>query len=67
MPYVNFKLTKENLTAEKKALLIKGTTQLLVELLDKDPQQTVIVIDEVDNDNWGVAGETVTARLKQGK
>lgn len=64
MPYVNFKLTKENLTAEKKALLIKHTTELLVDLLGKDPQQTVIVIDEIDNDNWGVAGETVTARLK---
>lgn len=67
MPYVNFKLTKENLTAEKKALLIKGTTQLLVDLLGKDPQQTVIIIEEINNDNWGVGGETVTERLRQGK
>jgi 4-oxalocrotonate tautomerase len=67
MPYVNIKITKEDVTPEKKALLIKGATQLLVDVLGKNPQTTVVVIDEVDTDNWGIGGETVTARRKQGK
>ncbi|OUS32416.1 tautomerase [Gammaproteobacteria bacterium 45_16_T64] len=60
MPYVNIKITDENVTAEQKAQLIKGATQLLVDVLDKNPQTTVVVIDEVNTDNWGIAGETVT-------
>ncbi|SFM57808.1 4-oxalocrotonate tautomerase [Ectothiorhodospira mobilis] len=62
MPYVNIKITREGATAEQKAELIRGATQLLVDVLGKDPATTVVVIDEVDTDNWGVAGETITLR-----
>jgi 4-oxalocrotonate tautomerase len=62
MPYVNVKITREGATAEQKADLIRGVTQLLVDVLHKDPQTTVVVIDEVDTDNWGIAGESVTKR-----
>ena len=65
MPYVNIKITKEGVTAEKKALLIQGVTQLLADLLGKNPQTTVVIIDEVETDNWGIGGETVTARRKR--
>ena len=64
MPYVNIKITNENVTPEKKAQLIAGVTQLLVDVLDKNPNTTVVVIDEVDTDNWGIGGETVTVRRK---
>ncbi len=67
MPYVNIKITNENVTPEKKAQLIAGATQLLVDVLGKNPATTVVVIDEVDTDNWGIAGETVTERRKVGK
>lgn len=67
MPYVNIRITREGATAEQKARLIQGTTQLLVDVLGKNPQTTVVVIDEVDTDNWGIGGETITARRKQGK
>lgn len=66
MPYVNIKITKEGVTPEKKAALIKGATQLLVDVLGKNPNTTVVVIDEVDTDNWGIAGETVTKRREKG-
>ena len=62
MPYVNIKITKEGVTAEKKTQLIHGVTQLLKDLLGKNPQTTVVIIDEVEMDNWGIGGETVTAR-----
>ncbi len=61
MPYVNIKITDENVTAQQKADLIKGATQLLVDVLNKNPKTTVVVIDEVSTDNWGIGGEVVTA------
>lgn len=67
MPYVNIKITREGATAEQKAELIKGATQLLVDVLDKNPATTVVVIDEVETDNWGVGGESITVRRKEGK
>ena len=69
MPYVNIRVMRENgtPTAEQKAELIKGATELLVRVLGKNPATTVVVIDEVDTDNWGVGGETVTRRRRQGK
>lgn len=67
MPYVNIKITREGATPEQKALLIQGTTQLLVDVLGKNPATTVVVIDEVDTDNWGIGGESVTTRRKGGR
>ena len=67
MPYVNIKITKEGVTPEQKAALIEGATQLLVEVLGKNPQTTIVVIEEVDTDNWGIAGESVTARRARGQ
>lgn len=65
MPYVNIKITREGATTEQKAALIKGATQLLVDVLGKNPATTVVVIDEVDTDNWGIGGETITVRRKE--
>jgi 4-oxalocrotonate tautomerase len=66
MPYVNIKITREGATPEQKAALIKGATQLLVDVLGKNPATTVVVIDEVETDNWGVGGESITVRRKKG-
>lgn len=60
MPYVNIRITREGATAEQKAALIRGATELLANVLGKDPRTTFVVIDEVDTDNWGIAGDTVT-------
>ncbi|WP_269433988.1 4-oxalocrotonate tautomerase family protein [Desulfonema ishimotonii] len=67
MPYVNIRITREGATAEQKATLIQGVTQLLADVLNKNPETTVVVIDEVDTDNWGIGGKSVTVRRKQGK
>ncbi|NLI83365.1 MAG: 4-oxalocrotonate tautomerase family protein [Deltaproteobacteria bacterium] len=66
MPYVNIKITREHVTAEKKGELIRGVTKLLQDTLGKNPTTTVVVIDEVETDNWGIWGETVTVRRKRG-
>lgn len=67
MPYVNIKITKEGATAAQKAELIAGVTKLLQDTLGKNPATTVVVIEEVDTDNWGIGGETVTVRRKRGE
>ncbi len=69
MPYVNIKITREGATAEQKATLIRGVTLLLRDILGKNPETTVVTIDEVDTDNWGIGGDSVTvrrARKRQG-
>jgi len=66
MPYVNIKITNEGVTPEKKAALIAGATKLLQEVLGKNPQTTVVVIEEVDTDSWGIGGESITERRKRG-
>ena len=63
MPYVNIKIVKEGVTSRQKEQLIAGISKLLNDVLNKDPQKTYVVIDEVDTDNWGVGYETVTQIL----
>ncbi|AFR02155.1 4-oxalocrotonate tautomerase family protein [Pectobacterium brasiliense] len=67
MPYVNIKITNEGVTAEQKRQLIEGVTQLLVDVLNKNPKTTVVVIDEVETDNWGIGGVPVTELRKASK
>lgn len=67
MPYVNIKITEEEVTSQQKQELIKGVTDLLHDVLNKNPKTTVVVIDEVNTDNWGIAGESVTERRKRGE
>ena len=67
MPYVNIRITKEGASAEQKAQLIREVTKLLQDILGKNPQTTVVVIDEVETDNWGIGGETITVRRQRGQ
>jgi len=67
MPYVNIKITKEGATKEQKEELIAGVTNLLVSVLGKNPATTVVTIDEVDMDNWGIGGQQVSELRKKAK
>lgn len=66
MPYVNIKITQEGATPEQKERLIQGVTELLQKELGKNPATTVVVIEEVPTDNWGVGGESITKRRAKG-
>ncbi|MDO3649031.1 tautomerase family protein [Nocardia mangyaensis] len=59
MPFVNIKVTDEGVTPEQKGQLIKGVTDLLHDVLGKDPDSTFVVIDEVPLTDWGVGGVNV--------
>lgn len=56
MPYVHIEVTDEGVTLAQKKALIKGTTELLQQVLHKDPATTFVVIDEVPLENWGIGG-----------
>ena len=67
MPFVNIKVTggAEAPTAVQKQELIKGATELLQRVLNKNPATTVVIIEEVSTDNWGIGGESVTVRRRK--
>ena len=68
MPFVNIRITKEGHVGKKeKAQLIHGVTKLLADTLGKNPASTVVIIDEVDTDNWGIGGVPITEIRKQKK
>ena len=62
MPIVTIQITPGGVSAEKKAELIRGATDLLQRVLDKDPALTFVLIEEVVTDDWGVGGVPVTQR-----
>jgi 4-oxalocrotonate tautomerase len=66
MPYVKLEVTREGVTREQKQTLIKGITDLITEVLGKDPQLTHVVIQEVELDDWGFAGDQVSVLRKKG-
>jgi 4-oxalocrotonate tautomerase len=66
MPYVKIELTREGVTREQKQQLIKGVTDLITEVLNKDPQLTHVVIQEVNLDDWGFGGEQVSVLREKG-
>jgi 4-oxalocrotonate tautomerase len=64
MPFVNIKVTPEGLTTQKKEALIAGVTKLLQEELGKNPETTIVIIDEVETVNWGIGARSVTNRRR---
>ena len=65
MPIVTIQITREGVTPEQKAALIKGATDLLAEVLNKPPALTFVVIREVDLQDWGVGGLPVAEYRRQ--
>lgn len=65
MPYINVQITDESVTNEQKQAIIKGCTQLMVDVLNKNPATTFVVIDEVNTDNWGIGFDQVTELRRQ--
>ncbi len=66
MPYIKIELTREDVTREKKQQLIKGVTDLITQVLNKDPELTHVVIQEIDLDDWGYAGNQVSTLRENG-
>lgn len=72
MPIVTIQVTREgtkpdatSVTTEEKAQLIKGVSQLLLDVLNKPLEATFVVIEEVELENWGWGGLSVPEYRKQ--
>ncbi|WP_440053310.1 tautomerase family protein [Pseudoalteromonas sp. T1lg65] len=55
MPVVNVQITK-GATREQKAELVKDITNSLQRVLGKQPEYTHVVIQEIEEADWGYAG-----------
>ena len=66
MPYIKIELTREGVTRQQKQTLIAGITKLMTEVLNKDPKLTHVVIQEIELDDWGYAGDQVSVLREQG-
>ena len=66
MPYIKIEVTREGVTREQKQALIAGVTNVITEVLDKDPKLTHVVIQEIELDDWGYAGEQVSVLREKG-
>jgi len=63
MPFANIKITSTpKASTEQKAELIARVTDAIADVLDKDPESTFVVIEEVQTEAWGVGGETASVR-----
>ncbi|MWV62087.1 2-hydroxymuconate tautomerase family protein [Helicobacter saguini] len=69
MPFVNIRITKENgePTKEQKEALIDGVTELLAKVLNKNKASSVVIIDEIDTDNYGLGGKSITNVRQENK
>ena len=67
MPYVNVRITRDGVTPEQKAAIVREITDTLVRVLGKRPEHTHVIIDEVDPENWGYAGMLTTEYRRQQK
>jgi 4-oxalocrotonate tautomerase len=58
MPYINVQITR-GATRAQKAEIVKVFTETLVRVLGKKPQNTHVVIQEIEREDWGHGGELV--------
>ena len=65
MPYVNVRITKDGVTPEQKAQIVREITDTLGRVLGKRPEHTHVIIDEVEPENWGFAGVLTTEYRKR--
>jgi len=67
MPYVRIEIT-DGATYEQKLQIYKETTEMLQRILNKKPEYTFVVIEEVDNKSWGHMGTSVhEIRMREAK
>ena len=65
LPYVKVEIAKGIASVEQKKAVIKGMTDVLVKELGRNPEYIFVVIDEVDTDNWGRKGLSLTELWQQ--
>ena len=62
MPYVTIRVTGEPVTKEQNDALISRTTDMIEDVLGKDPEITWVVVEEIPTNRWGIGGRTYADR-----
>ena len=62
MPMINVKITNEGATQAQKKQVMAEMTEVLARVLGKNPETTIVIIDEVETENWAIGGEPVNER-----
>ena len=65
MPMVNVKITREGATAEQKSQVMAEMAEVPAPVLGKNPETKILIIEEVETENWGIAGQLVSERREQ--
>ena len=65
LPYVKVEIAKGIASVEQKRAVIRGMTDVLVKELGRNPEYVFVVIDEIDTDNWGRKGLSLTEIWQQ--
>jgi 4-oxalocrotonate tautomerase len=65
MPYVNIKAVKQQINAESKQLLVDGVMNIIVKIMGRNKDLTVITFDEVESSNWYIGGQPMSTTGKQ--
>jgi 4-oxalocrotonate tautomerase len=60
MPIVRVEIARGIATVDQKKAVIRGMTDVLVRELGRNPEYVFVIIDEVDTDNWGRKGQSLT-------
>ena len=66
MPYINIQLT-HGITRQQKSALVSEITQTIVKTLDKKPEHIHLVIQEIEEENWGFAGRLTDEWLQHSR
>jgi 4-oxalocrotonate tautomerase len=65
MPYVNIKLVKQQVSKEQKNALISGLMDIIVNIMGRDPELTVITVDEMDQSNWFINSKSIDKNIHE--
>lgn len=59
MPFVNLKLVKGQTTSDQRQNIIEGITDLIVNIMGRERDFTVITFDELEKNQWIIGGKNI--------
>ena len=64
MPYVNIKVVKQQVSQEQKSSLINGVMDIIVNIMGRNPELTVITLDEIEHSNWFIGTHSIDKSVR---
>ena len=64
MPYVHLKFVRDQVSPENKEMLVQGLMDIIVNIMHRNRDLTVITIDELDSGNWIIGGKPLKSAIE---